>query len=116
MEERNGKGTCSCDAGYTGVMCQSCDTKYYQEVTVDDDDDSNDNDDKDEESVEDLNKLECKGQLDAVSRHTSYLQCYAAACDRACADSCDGPGPGECHSCADGYRENDEEVCEGKNG
>ena len=28
---RSGKGTCSCDAGYSGEMCDSCTDGHYEE-------------------------------------------------------------------------------------
>lgn len=55
VEEKEGKGTCACDKGYAGDMCQECDAKYYQE----DPDDDDDEDDDDEGEGE----LQCKGQL-----------------------------------------------------
>ena len=46
--EKDGSGECSCDTGYKGVMCQSCDTKYYR--------------DNSEDNSTEPQKLECKGK------------------------------------------------------
>ena len=53
--EKDGSGECECDSGYTGELCQSCDSKYYR----DDDDDNN---------TTETQKLECKGKYGRQGR------------------------------------------------
>jgi len=49
--------------------------------------------------------------------HTSPLSPLfhtLTACDKACKDSCNGSGPGQCEQCAGGYEEDKEGVCTGE--
>lgn len=45
--------------------------------------------------------------------HLSAFNVCLLECDKACGKSCDGPDPGDCEECADGYKESEEGVCEG---
>lgn len=76
---REGDGSCHCDSGYTGELCQMCADGYYRTTLLDDD-----------------NEKQFNGTC--------------LKCDQACV-KCDGPGPLECHDCAEGYKMHHENGC-----
>ena len=45
----------------------------------------------------------------------TLLMCFPA-CDRACKDTCSGPGPASCDECADGYVMDESSKCRGEGG
>lgn len=131
---RKGNGKCSCDSGYTGEVCNTCNTGYYESF-------------KDETKIlcSECHKS-CNGPCsgpgpkacakcgDGYTMHTEHGcmdidECVVStpctkdkfcvntdgrfrcvACDKSC-NGCDSDGPDNCKECAEGYSENKDGVC-----
>lgn len=130
-EEKKGLGTCSCNAGYTGEICDACANGYYKEgslclvcnaacKTCEGGssshcvecangyvlDDAGVCTDKDECA---LDPQLCKQGTYCVNTPGSHS---CNACDRSCQGGCSGPGASKCAECANGFTLSQDGFCE----
>ncbi|GAU93375.1 hypothetical protein RvY_05328-2 [Ramazzottius varieornatus] len=92
---REGSGACRCQKGYSGAMCDLCDSGY--EIT-----DRNDTSITCEDIDEcELDPLTCKIASEYCFNTEGSHKCYK--CHPACHGGCSGAGAGRCKNCADGY-------------
>jgi len=131
---RKGNGQCSCDREYTGAVCDQCSIGHYNSYQDDDKTICSACHKACADHCTGPGPKSCAKCAQGYEMHTEHGcgdldECLVSkpctkdkfcvntegtfrcmSCDKACA-SCDGDGPDNCESCADGYKENKDGVC-----
>ena len=79
VEAKDGSGECTCDKGYTGDMCGSCDTHFFKE-DQEEDEEEGEGEGEGKEGEEQVEKeLVCKGQYRVLihPRKLPYKGCHS---------------------------------------